>query len=123
MSNSPGHPDDLSEARALIAALCDDRLTPEQAAELEDLVLHDPAVCRLYVRAMHLHAGLYQRAAGLGIPAVAPDAPAGGADVLAGGDSADSLHDAMVLPALRPEPEDAAPPPAQMPFWESPRSG
>lgn len=132
MSDSPGHPDELTEARALIAALCDDRLTPEGAAELEDLVLHNPAACRLYVRAMHLHAGLYQRAAGLAgrpaddEPCVSAADSADGADVtdtLAGGGSADSLNDAMVMPALRPEPDDVAPSaPAQMPFWESPRS-
>src|SRR4051794_9774952 len=131
MSNSPGHPDELTEARALIAALCDDRLTPDGAAELEDLVLHNPAVCRLYVRAMHLHAGLHQRAAGLvcrqpydglGLPDASAADAIDAADTLAGGGRADSLNDAMVLPALQAEPEDTAPPaPAQMPFWDTPR--
>jgi hypothetical protein len=46
------------EAMELIEALCQDRITAEGLAQLEALVLADPAVRSLYVRYLHMHASL-----------------------------------------------------------------
>ncbi|MFQ5732982.1 MAG: DUF1549 domain-containing protein, partial [Planctomycetaceae bacterium] len=47
------------ESWALLEAVCEGRLTPMQAARLEELVLADPAVRRLYVDYIALHGTLH----------------------------------------------------------------
>ena len=53
-----------SDSRAELLELCDQlldgALSAEQRARLEQLVLGDAALCRLYVEYLHLHAGLRQ---------------------------------------------------------------
>jgi hypothetical protein len=118
MSDRSENPEDLAAARALIGALCEDRLTPEQAAELEDLVRHSSEIRRMYIRLMHLHAGLYQHAALLGERVIDLDAEAS---------SSAGLEDAMVMPALTVEATEERPlvvrEPATLPVpsWRMPR--
>jgi hypothetical protein len=50
----------------LISALCDERILPDQALELEQLVLNHDPVRAMFVRLMHMHAGLYQYASAIG---------------------------------------------------------
>jgi hypothetical protein len=48
----------MRHAIGLISALCDERITPEQFAELESLVCNDHEIGRMYVNMMHLNAAL-----------------------------------------------------------------
>jgi len=54
------------ELLSLVEALCEETATPSELARLEELVLHDPDLRRLYVEAISLHGMLYWDAAGLG---------------------------------------------------------
>src|SRR4051794_22024085 len=60
-----GEPDRWAELRTLLEALCEERITPEQMARLEHLVLTDPENEAFYIRFMHLHAGLIREFAGV----------------------------------------------------------
>lgn len=91
----------MERALQLILALCDERITREEAEELDALVRADREVRQMYVRLMHLHAGLYQYAAGLGESGTAPP-PDDTNDRDANGGS--TMHETMVVPAV----EDAA---------------
>src|SRR3954447_26795123 len=78
-----GEPDRWAEMRTLVEALCEDRITPEQMARLEHLVLTDPENEAFYLRIMHLHADLVHEFAGVlpGVGVGPPDrAPSGVAD-------------------------------------------
>jgi hypothetical protein len=66
--NSPEH---VRRAMELICALCDETIDPEQIRELEALVLSDVEIQSLYLRMMHLDAGLHHYASALGRPHVA----------------------------------------------------
>ncbi len=55
--------DQHSELLKLLEALCEERLTPEQAARLERLVLRDRSARRLYLDYLHLHGTLLWDAA------------------------------------------------------------
>jgi hypothetical protein len=63
---------DADELRALADAALDGRLTPEQAARLEHLVLTDPAACRFYTEYAHQHAALQWAAANPAPPQPTP---------------------------------------------------
>jgi hypothetical protein len=93
----------LRHAMGLISALCDDRITPEQFAELETLLRDDVEVGRFYVSVMHLHAALRHFAFYLAQPLL-DEAAVGD---LSGDhrDGAPSLgmDETMMLPAM-PEP-------------------
>lgn len=54
------------ELLSLVEALCEETAGPKERARLEELVLHDPDLRRLYVEAISLHGMLYWDAAGLG---------------------------------------------------------
>jgi hypothetical protein len=60
-------PDDIATATPLILALCDERATPDQIAQLERLIRQNPAVRKLYFRMMQLHAGLHFYGSALGV--------------------------------------------------------
>ena len=45
-----GEPDPLAELRTLLEALCEERITPEQMARLEHLVLTDPENEAFYIK-------------------------------------------------------------------------
>ncbi len=67
-SSSPTPPpDEIAAATQLILALCDERATPDQIAELERLIRQNPAVRKLYFRMMQLHAGLHFYGSALGV--------------------------------------------------------
>jgi hypothetical protein len=51
-------PPELAELQALLAALCEETITPEQVQRLEDLVLASPEAEAYYVQFMSLHADL-----------------------------------------------------------------
>ena len=59
-----GEPDRWAELRTLLEALCEDRITPEQMARLEHLVLTDPENEAFYIKFMHLHTDLIREFAG-----------------------------------------------------------
>lgn len=48
----------FQELGELVEGLCEERLTPDQLARLEQIVLADPAAARYYVEYMHLHGTL-----------------------------------------------------------------
>src|SRR5262249_53979618 len=52
---------ELTELRALLDALCDETITPEQVRRLEELVLAHPEAEAYYVEFMSLHADLVGR--------------------------------------------------------------
>src|SRR5262245_44601222 len=52
---------DSEELRALLDALCEEAITPEQLARLEQVVLGDPQAEAYYVQYMSLHADLARR--------------------------------------------------------------
>lgn len=62
------HQRHLSELERLLEALCEDRLTPEEAARLEQLVLSSPEARWTYLTYLDLHGTLYWDAAGAGSP-------------------------------------------------------
>ncbi|HSU67410.1 MAG TPA: FecR domain-containing protein, partial [Tepidisphaeraceae bacterium] len=108
MSKSSEHSDDMAEARRLIDAACDGRLTAPQATRLEKLARARHEVLILYIEMMHLTAWLHQHAAAMGAdPAQQP---------------VQDLNESMILPAIRPEDiEDALDQPEPAPSWELPR--
>ncbi|MGA2440246.1 MAG: NPCBM/NEW2 domain-containing protein [Tepidisphaeraceae bacterium] len=57
----------------LILALCDERISPEQIAELERLLRASAKVRKLYFRLMQLHAGLHHYGSALGAAAPGDD--------------------------------------------------
>jgi hypothetical protein len=68
------------ELKALLDALCEETITPEQMARLEELVLAHPEAEAFYVQRMGLHADLIRHFRGLhepvAPPAVEPASPA-----------------------------------------------
>jgi hypothetical protein len=60
-----GEPDRWAELRTLLEALCEEQITPEQMARLEDLVLSDPENEAFYIKFVHLHADLIREFAGV----------------------------------------------------------
>jgi hypothetical protein len=98
--HSSGFTSDELRAIELVSALCDDRMTAEQALELESLVRGVAAIRRLYVSLMHLHAGLHHYASALGTVAgaVVDEETTGVTPEVRMGET-------MLLPALR-EPLD-----------------
>src|SRR4051812_48205908 len=76
-----GEPDRWAELRSLLEALCEERITPEEMARLEHLVLTDPENEAFYIKFMHLHAGLIREFAGVlpGLGAGARDRASHGA--------------------------------------------
>jgi ferric-dicitrate binding protein FerR (iron transport regulator) len=83
--------EDLTELRTLLEALCEESITPEQVARLEELVLAHPEAEAFYVQYMSLQADLARH---FGLPAGRARPPAG-----VGGN-----------PAGRPRPAGAAAP-------------
>jgi hypothetical protein len=63
MSDFPSQPDVPPDVWTLLEAVCEQRLTRQQSARLEQLVLADPAVRRLYVDYIALHGTLHWEAA------------------------------------------------------------
>ena len=104
----PGGPNHLSPqmqtALQLISALCDERITPQQASELEAMVLADNEIRNLYLRLMHLDAGLHQYASALGNLSDAQSDLGGDADE----NSGSRMDETMVMRAMpEPDPEGA----------------
>ena len=60
------HPEPMGRAMELISALCEEQINPEQTRELELLVLSDIEIRTVYLRMMHLDAGLHHYASALG---------------------------------------------------------
>ena len=60
------HPALITELTPLLEALCEDRMTPSEAARLERLVLDSPDARWLYLSYLDLHGSLYWDAAGAG---------------------------------------------------------
>ncbi len=96
---------------SLIAAVCDDRVTPGQFKEIQSLVCTDREVRRLYVQMMHLHAGLYYFASALpdmmdpahmaaNMPTNIMDAPIRLDEAAAAQSQQLGMNETMVLPAL-----------------------
>ncbi len=56
----------IAELAPLLEALCEDRLTPEEAVRVERLVLSSPEARWLYLTYVDLHGSLYWDAAGVG---------------------------------------------------------
>jgi hypothetical protein len=112
-NNSSELPAKLQHAMQLIAALCDERITPEQTAELESLVCNDKEIRKFYVQIMQMHAGLYVFAAAMSEMPIVPaamdvetgDAEPGDAERAdaeqADGESSSGLNETMILPAVR----------------------
>lgn len=74
-------PDTHSELRALVEAVCEETITPEQMDRLEALVLADPEAAAFYITYLHMQADLV-REFGVAAPSFgggdrAPDAGAG----------------------------------------------
>jgi hypothetical protein len=97
------HPDESSSlspkmrnAFALVSALCDDRITPEQFNDLELLVCNDSEVGEFYVRLMHLNSSLHHFSFYLA-PAVSP---AGNEGIPLGDGPESGMNESMVLPAM-----------------------
>jgi hypothetical protein len=109
----------MRNAMGLISALCDERITAEQFAELDSLVCNDPEVGRFYASIMHLNVSLHHFAFRLAQPMSEPaDSDILGEDGTGEGTQAIGMNESMELPALN-EPislEDSdelfAPPPS-----------
>jgi hypothetical protein len=56
-------PDGFAEMRAILEALCEERLTASQTARLEELALNDSAARRFYLEYIELHGNLHWDAA------------------------------------------------------------
>lgn len=56
-------PDGFAEMRAILEALCEERLTDSQTARLEELALNDSAARRFYLEYIELHGNLHWDAA------------------------------------------------------------
>jgi hypothetical protein len=101
MALPPAQPDDLSEARELILALCHERLPKDGQARLEALMIQRPDVRLLYLEMIRVHAILQLRAGSFSMLRLE------NADIISEAD----MSDAMILPALTPaEPEPEAEP-------------
>jgi hypothetical protein len=85
-------------AMELISALCDERITPEEIRELEALVIGDAQIRRIYLRLMHLDAGLHHYASALGS---LPDPDLELTDDSGNEASPRPMEETMVLPAVR----------------------
>jgi len=106
--DSPDHitPDNtnpqLERAIGLISALCDEQLTSAQARELETLVLGDVEIRSVYLRMMHLDAGLHHYASALGS---LPDREFDLAEDSKNEPGGPGMDETMVLPAMN-DPQD-----------------
>ncbi len=61
MTGIPRRPQNINEARALIEALCEESITPEQLRRLEELVIDDANVLAFYIQSMHLQSDLRRK--------------------------------------------------------------
>ena len=104
MNLPPPEPLDMHTAQLLIARLCDGQLTPEEAATLESGVIADQEIRRLYVLTLSLHADLYMQA-----PLLSNREPQAVSSVK-DSDSLTSLHESMILDAIRDETDQAVQP-------------